>query len=56
MDHPLRHQRPEHFGFTPGRFTLNRILALRVIIERRSEFGHGLFEPYIDLKKMFDSF
>ncbi|XP_047492008.1 uncharacterized protein LOC125041210 [Penaeus chinensis] len=48
------HQRPEQSGFTPGKFTINCILTLRVIVERRREFGRGLFLAYIDLKKAFD--
>ncbi|XP_069972956.1 uncharacterized protein [Penaeus vannamei] len=32
----------------------DRILALRVIVECRSEFGRGLLAAYIDLKKAFD--
>ena len=52
--HLLRHQRPEQSGFTPGKSTVDRILALRVIVERRREFGRGLLAAYIDLKKAFD--
>ncbi|XP_070000241.1 uncharacterized protein [Penaeus vannamei] len=51
----LRHQRPEHSGFTPGKSTIDRILALRVIVERRRQFGLGLLAAYIDLKKTFDT-
>ncbi|XP_069995851.1 uncharacterized protein [Penaeus vannamei] len=53
-DHLLRHQRLEQSGFTPGKSTINRILALRIIIEHRREFGHGLLAAYIDLKKASD--
>ncbi|XP_069983198.1 LINE-1 retrotransposable element ORF2 protein isoform X3 [Penaeus vannamei] len=49
-DHLLRHQRPEQPGFTPGKSTIDRICALRVIVERRREFGRGLLAAYIDLK------
>ena len=49
-DHLLRHQRPEQSGFTPGKSTIDRILALRVIVERRREFRRGLLAAYIDLK------
>ncbi|TGW14455.1 hypothetical protein EIL50_05460, partial [bacterium NHP-B] len=54
-DHLLRHQRLEQSGFTPGKSTIDRILALRVIVERRREFGRGLLAAYIDLKKAFDT-
>ena len=40
--HLLEHQRPEQSGFTPKRSTIDRILALRVLTERRREFWHGL--------------
>ena len=53
--HLLMHQRPEQSGFTPGKSTIDRILALRIIVERRREFGRGLLAAYIDLKKAFDS-
>ena len=33
--HPLEHQRPEQSGFTPKRSTIDRILALRILTERR---------------------
>ncbi|XP_069994155.1 uncharacterized protein [Penaeus vannamei] len=36
-DHLLRHQRPEQSAFTPGKSTMDSILALRVIVERRSK-------------------
>ena len=32
--HLLKHQRPEQLGFTPGKSTTDRILALRVLVER----------------------
>ncbi|XP_069992341.1 uncharacterized protein [Penaeus vannamei] len=50
-DHLLRQQRLEQSGFTPGKSTIDRILALRVIVYRRREFGRGLLAAYIDLKK-----
>ena len=40
--HRLEHQRPEQSGFTPKRSTIDRILALRVLTERRREFRQGL--------------
>ncbi|XP_069997620.1 uncharacterized protein [Penaeus vannamei] len=54
-DHLLRHQRPEQSGFTPGKSTIDCILALLVIVERRHEFGRGLLAAYIDLKKGIDT-
>jgi len=33
--HLLEHQHPEQFGFTPKRSTIDRILALHVLTERR---------------------
>ena len=53
--HLLEHQRPEQSGFTPGKSTTDRILALRVLVERRREFRQGFFAAYVDLKKAFDS-
>ena len=40
--HLLQHQHPEQSGFTPNRSTIDRILALRVLTERRREFRQGL--------------
>ena len=40
--HLLEHQHPEQSGFTPKRSTIDRILALRVLTERRREFWQGL--------------
>ncbi|XP_069981044.1 uncharacterized protein [Penaeus vannamei] len=54
-NHLLRHQRPEQSGFTPGKSTIDCILALQVTVERRREFSCGLPTAYIDLKKAFDS-
>lgn len=51
----LRHQWPKQSGCTPGKGTVDRIPALRVIVKRHREFGHGLFAVYIDLKKVFHS-
>ena len=39
--HLLEHQRPEQSGFTPKISTIDRILALRVLTERRREFRQG---------------
>ena len=51
----LKLQRPEQSGFTPGKSKTDRILALRVLVERRREFRQGLLAAYVDLKKAFDS-
>ena len=53
--HLLAHQCPEQSGFTPKRSTIDRILALRVLTERRRELRRGLFATYVDLCKAFDS-
>ncbi|KAG0716866.1 Broad-complex core protein isoform 6 [Chionoecetes opilio] len=50
------HRRPQQSGFTPGKSTKDRILALRVLVERRREFRQGMLAAYVDLiKKAFDS-
>ncbi|XP_069994134.1 uncharacterized protein [Penaeus vannamei] len=49
-----KHQRLEQSGFTHGKSTTDRILMLRVILERRREFGRGL-QLTSDLKKVFDT-
>ncbi|XP_069974785.1 uncharacterized protein [Penaeus vannamei] len=54
-DHLLRHQRPEQFRFTSGKSTIDYILVLQVIVERRCKFGRGLLAAYIDLKKAFNT-
>ena len=53
--HLLKHQRPEQSGFTPGKSTTDRMLPLRVQVERRREFRQGMLAAYVDLKKAFDS-
>ena len=54
-DHLLRTQRPEQSGFTPKKSTIDRILALRILVERRREVQQGTLASYVDLKKAFDS-
>ena len=54
-NHLLRLQRPEQSGFTPKKSTVDRILALRILAERRREYRQPLFAAYVDLKKAFDS-
>ena len=54
-DHLLKLQRPEQSGFTPKKSTTDRILALRVLVERRREFRQRMLAAYVDLKKAFDS-
>ena len=53
--HLLEHQRPEQSGFTPKRSTIDRILALQVLTERRRDFQQGPLAAYVDLCKTFDS-
>ena len=53
--HLLKHHRPEQSGFTSGMSTTDRILALRVVVERRRVFRQGMVAVYVDLKKAFDS-
>ena len=48
-------QRPQQSGFTPGRSTLDRIVALRLLAERRREYRQPLYAAYIDLRAAFDS-
>ncbi|KAG0714533.1 hypothetical protein GWK47_013944 [Chionoecetes opilio] len=40
--HLLKHQRPQQSGFTPGKSTTDRILALCVLVERRLIFAESL--------------
>ena len=53
--HLLEHQRPEQSGFPRKRSTIDRVLALRVLTERRREFRQGLLAAYVDFCKAFDS-
>ena len=53
--HLLEHQRPEQSGFTPKRSTIDHILALRVLAERRREFWQRLLAAFVDLCKAFDA-
>ena len=43
-NHLLAHQRPEQSRFTPKKSTVDRILSLRVLIERRREFHQPFLE------------
>ena len=52
--HLLEHQHPENSGFTPQRSMIDRILALRVLTERRREFWQVLLAAYVDLCKAVD--
>ena len=51
--HLLVYQRPEQSAFTSKKSTVDRILALQVLIERRREFHRPFY--YIDFRKVFDS-
>ena len=48
-------QRPQQSGFTPGRSTLDGIVALRLLAVRRREYRQPLYAAYIDLRAAFDS-
>ena len=48
-------QRPQQSHFTPGQSTLDRIVALRLLAERRLEYRQPLYAAYIDLRAAFDS-
>ena len=48
-------QRPQQSGFTAKKSTIDRILALRVLIEQKGEFRQRLHAAYVDLRKAFDS-
>ena len=47
--HLVEHQRPEQSGLTLKRSTIDHILALRVLTERRREFRQGLLTADVDL-------
>ena len=53
--HLLKYQRPKQSGFTPGKSTTHRTLALCVLVERQCEFRQGMLVTSFDLKKVFDS-
>ena len=53
--HLLEHQRPKQSGFTPKRSMIDRILALRVLTERRQEFRQGPLAANVHLCKAFHS-
>ena len=50
--HLLEQQRPDQAGFTPKRSTIDCILALRVLTERRRVFWQGLLAVDVDLCKV----
>ena len=54
-DHLILTQFPGQAGFTPKRSTIDRILELRVLIERRLEYREGFLAAYVDFKKAFNS-
>ena len=54
-DHLISTQRPEQAGFTPKRSTIDRILGLRILIQRRLEYRRSFMAAYVDFKKAFDS-
>jgi len=48
-------RRPQQSGFTPGRSTIDAILALCLLSELHQEFYQPLNVAYIDIKAAFDS-
>ncbi len=48
-------QQPQQSGFTPGRSTLYRIIALRLLAERQHEYRQPLYAAYLDLRAAFTS-
>ena len=48
-------QRPEQNGFTLKRSTIDWILGLRVLIERRLKNQQGFLAVYVNFKKAYDS-
>ena len=53
--HLIKHQRAEQSGFTPKKSTVDRILALRVLVERRREYDKPFYAAFVDFRKAFDS-
>ena len=51
----LSKRRQKQSSFTPGRWTVERILALNILAQTRMEFHKSLFAAYVDLKAAFDS-
>lgn len=50
----LQLQRPEEPGFMFPKATTERVLALRVLVERRHELQQGMFGVYVDVKKALE--
>ena len=50
-----RRRQPKQSGFTPGRSTIEAILALRLLSELHQEFSQPSHVAYIDIKAAFDS-
>lgn len=51
----LMTRRPQQSGFTPGRSTIDAILALRLLSELHREFDRPLNVAFLDIKSAFDS-
>ncbi|KAG0720902.1 Transposon TX1 uncharacterized protein [Chionoecetes opilio] len=45
--HLVKHQRPQQSGFTPGKSTTDRILALRVLWNADVSFDRGCLQPML---------
>ena len=48
-------QRSEQSGFTHGKSTTDRILALRLLVESQLELLQGMLVTHVDLKRAFAS-
>ncbi|KAG2459943.1 ST38L kinase, partial [Polypterus senegalus] len=47
-DHLLTYQRLEQSGLTPKKSTIDRILVLRVLMERKPEYQQSFFAAFVD--------
>ena len=52
---PVSHRHPQQSGFTPHRFTCDRIVTLNNIAQRRQDYGRPTFTAHVDLYAAFDS-
>ena len=53
ISHLLKRSEPDQFGFTLGKSTTDRILALR-LLERMFRHAYLMLAAHVDLKKAFD--
>ncbi|KAG2466051.1 ZP4 protein, partial [Polypterus senegalus] len=54
-DQLLTYQRPEQSGLTPKKSTIDCILALRVLMERKHQYQQSFFTAFVDFHKVFES-